>query len=50
MNPIIKQFKKRVIFWIDETLLHSLDAVAEKKGWKRSLVIREAIKKYLKGE
>ncbi len=50
MNPIIKQFTRRIIFFISDALLYDLDVVSKKKGWKRSMVIREAIKEYLYGE
>ncbi|KKK59196.1 hypothetical protein LCGC14_3036790 [marine sediment metagenome] len=48
MTPISKQFEKRIIFFIDKKLLKRLDVYSKEKEWKRSLVIREAIKAYLK--
>jgi metal-responsive CopG/Arc/MetJ family transcriptional regulator len=30
--------------------LKQVDSAAEKRGWKRSLLIREALKKYMKEE
>ncbi len=43
-----KLFEKRVIFFIGEDLLKQVDSTAKKRGWKRSLLIREALKKYMK--
>jgi len=44
--------KKRVDilinFKIENDLLTALDSFANKKGWNRSMVIREAIKSYIK--
>lgn len=45
-----KMFDENVFFRIDRKLLDRLDAFAKERGWKRSFVIREAIKKYLKKE
>lgn len=51
MTPSEKQFGRRVIFFIDDELFERLIHYSNKRGWKRSLVIREAIKSYLdKGE
>jgi len=45
-----KLFERRIIFFIGEDLLKQVDSAAKKKGWKRSLLIREALKKYIKEE
>jgi metal-responsive CopG/Arc/MetJ family transcriptional regulator len=45
-----KLFEKRIIFFIGEDLLKQVDSAASKRGWKRSLLIREALKKYMKEE
>lgn len=37
-----------VNFKIDYGLLAMLDSLANKKGWSRSLVIRQAIREYIK--
>lgn len=47
---VIVKKKKLVDFKIDEELLKALDSYARDKGWNRSFVIREAIKKYIKTE
>lgn len=48
--PQKKQFDRKVNFHIDSKLLERLDAFAEKRGWKRNFIIREAIKKFIENE
>jgi len=43
-----KQLGRKLNFWISPELEKELKEYAEKKGWKFSFVIREAIKKYIK--
>ena len=45
---MIKKLKKKIVFWIDKGLLKDLDAFSVKISWTRSLVIRDAIKAYIK--
>lgn len=42
-----RQLGKKLNFWISPGLEKELKAYAEKKGWKFSFVIREAIKAFL---
>ena len=50
MNPIIKQFNRRINLFIDDELLKKIDDNAQKRGWNRSMVIREFIKICLEKE
>lgn len=43
-----KRMDQKILIWIDKELLASLDSLANKKGWNRSLIIREAIRDYIK--
>lgn len=43
-----KKLNKLIDFKIDVELLAALDSLAIKKGWSRSLVIRQAIMEYIK--
>lgn len=43
-----KKLDKLIDFKIDYGLLAMLDSLANKKGWSRSMVIREAIREYIK--
>lgn len=43
-----KRFERRINLFIEQKLLDQIDFVAKKKGWNRSLLIREAAKAYLK--
>lgn len=42
-----KQLGRKLNFWISPELEKKLKEYAEKKGWKFSFVIREAIKAFL---
>lgn len=42
-----KQLEKKLNFYISPELERKLKEYANKKGWKFSFVIREAIKEYL---
>jgi len=41
-------FDKNIIFRIEEKLFNDLDAFCRERNWKKSFVIREALKKYIK--
>jgi len=45
-----KQFERRINLFIEQELLDRIDSAAKKRGWKRSLLIREAAREYLKKE
>ena len=47
---MIKKLKKRIVFWIHCDLLSELDIFSQKRGWSRSLVIREAIKSFMRND
>lgn len=41
---------KRYNFCLNDTLNNELTALSKKKGWPKSIIIREAIQKYIKEE
>jgi len=43
-------FNKNVIFRIEKELFDELNSFCKKRNWKKSFVIREALKKYIKEE
>lgn len=42
------KLKEKVMFKLEKGLLQKLDAFCQEIGWSRSLVIREAIKEFIK--
>jgi len=45
-----KIFNEVAYFRINKSLLDELDKFCKERNWKKSFVIREALKKYLKEE
>ena len=41
-------FDKNILFRLEKKLFDELDAFCKKRNWKKSFVIREAIKDYLR--
>jgi predicted transcriptional regulator len=47
MKKGIHGFRTKMIVRVDEELLKRLEDFTERKKWKKSFVIREAVKEYL---